>query len=318
MEKHYNGQYFQNIYPKLPERTLKQLLKWFSTRKPSKWPTSSTATSKTIPFERVSEGKISITFINHSSVLIQMDGVNILTDPIWSKRCSPFKWAGPKRVAPPGIPFENLPKIDIVLVSHNHYDHMDIPTLKKLQKNHHPIFFVALGNRKLLEKKGLKKVVELDWWQEHKFAEQLKITFVPAQHFARRGLFDYNKTLWGGFVLEGITDRIYFAGDTGYGTHFIDLKKKFGKFTLSLLPIGAYKPQWFMSSVHMSPEDAVKAHIDLESNQSIGIHFGTFQLSDEALDEPIKDLQNSLRSYKIPLSKFCTLSNGETFNLGIE
>ena len=291
---HFDGKRFHNQYPAIKDRSLKEVLKWMTSRKPSKWPRHLNIQPKKVPTERVYDGTLRATFINHSTVLLQVQGMNILTDPIWSERCSPFKWLGPKRVISPGIRFEDLPPIDLVLLSHNHYDHMDLPTLKRLNQVHHPEIFVSKGNRPLLVRNGILKVIEFDWWQERKVTSHLKITFVPAQHFANRGVMDRNMTLWGGFVLEGRMPTIFFAGDTGYGTHFKLIREKFGSIGLSLLPIGAYKPEWFMKSVHMSPFDAVQAHLDLESKQSIGIHFGTFQLSDEKLDSPINDLAKAI------------------------
>ena len=197
IKKHFDGKRYHNIYPKQNDRKWNELIRWFSTRKPSKWPKHIPLEPQKVPHERVASGAIHATFINHSSVLIQMDGMNILTDPIWSKRCSPLRFAGPKRVVPPGVNFDDLPPIDLVLVSHNHYDHMDLPTLRRLNKRHHPLFCVSQGNRKYLVSKGIKNVSELDWWQSKLFFGKIKVTFVPSQHFARRGMFDGNKTFMG-------------------------------------------------------------------------------------------------------------------------
>lgn len=316
-KKHYDGKRFYNLDPEMGDRKVGQLLRWFRTRKPAKWPRHVHVEQQQVPMERVTADAIHATFINHSTVLLQMDGLNILTDPIWSKRCGPFRLFGPKRKSPPGVAFDKLPKIDIVLVSHNHYDHMDLPTLKRLQKAHHPVFCVSLGNKRFLESKGLQHVIELDWWQNVVLHEKVNITFVPSQHFTRRGLFDNNTTLWGGFVVQGGNGPVYFAGDTGYGIHFKDLHKKFGPMCLSLLPIGAYSPRWFMSPVHMDPEEAVQAHLDLHSSQSIGIHFGTFKLSDEAMDDPIIELDAALKENNIPSSQFVALQNGQTLEIDL-
>jgi L-ascorbate metabolism protein UlaG (beta-lactamase superfamily) len=240
-----------------------------------------------------------------------MDNLNILTDPIWSKRCGPFGITGLKRVSAPGVRFEDLPPIDIVLVSHNHYDHMDIPTLKMLRKVHNPLFCVSLGNKEKLEKKGFTNIYEFNWWEQQTLTENLKVTYVPGQHFSRRGLWDRNKTLWGGFILEGSQGPIYFAGDTGYGAHFKQIHEKFGPLNFAILPIGAYQPEWFMSSVHMSPEDAVRAHLVLEAKASLAIHFGTFRLGDEAIDQPVEQLVIAMEKYGITPDQFWVLKPGE-------
>lgn len=312
---YFDGKKYHNIVLKQENRTIRHLMRWLMTRKRSKWPKQLSVQQKTIPVTRTEVGQLRATFINHSTALLQLDGLNILTDPIWSKRCGPFRWAGLKRVAPPGVRFEDLPPIDLVLVSHNHYDHMDLPTLKKLYRKHKPVFCVPLGNRGFLEAKGLRNIFEFNWWEEKTCLGNLKITFVPAEHFSRRGLWDDNKTLWGGYVLKGSTAPIYFAGDTALGPHFEEIYKKFGPVRLALLPIGAYSPRWFMSSVHMSPEDAVNAHLILKAKLSIGIHFGTFRLSDEAYDDPIIELTSALKKKGVRAQEFLALSPGEGYDV---
>jgi L-ascorbate metabolism protein UlaG (beta-lactamase superfamily) len=308
-------QVFQNLYPNIPRRNYRELLKWVASRKPGHvW--QKTKVEPTIPsHERVGHGNLHVTFVNHSTVLLQIDNLNILTDPIWSERCSPLQFAGPKRYCNPGIDLHELPPVDIVLLSHNHYDHTDLPTLRKIQKTHNPVFCVALGNKKFLERKGLKNVHEFDWWHEKAISEGVNIHFVPAQHFTRRGLFDENKTLWGGFVLKVPSGIVFFAGDTGYGTHFAEIRKKCGTPDFALLPIGAYLPRRLMQPVHMSPEDAVIAHLDLQSKQSMGIHFGTFQLGDEGPHQAAKDLQLALHKFDVPIEQFVALPNGGTLQL---
>lgn len=308
---------FYNAYPPCDERTLRQLVRWFRTRQPAQWPEQKNRGPAEGFDDAVEEHEVKSTFINHSSVLIQTKRWNLLTDPIWSERCSPVGWFGPKRKALPGIRFEDLPPIDYVLISHNHYDHLDLKTLKKLQHAHHPKFYIAWGNAKLLHSHGIHDVRELRWWESATLSETLKITFVPAQHFSRRGVFDGNKTLWGGFVLEEKGAMIYFAGDTGFGSHFKSIHEKFGPIKLAFLPIGAYSPRWFMESVHMSPQDAVRAHLELEAEQSIGIHFGTFQLSDEAVDAPVEELKNALRLKGLSLMEFQALQNGQSLKMSL-
>jgi L-ascorbate metabolism protein UlaG (beta-lactamase superfamily) len=310
--KHFNGKFFYNQFPKTKKRKLRDVFYWLLFRKATRWPKQMPQIKQKIPEKNVKGQQIRVTFINHSTLLIQARGVNILTDPIWSERCSPFKLWGPRRVAVPGVKFKDLPSISHVLISHNHYDHMDLPTLKLLNQKHNSQFFVSLGNLKYLRKNGINEVSEMDWGQEAILSpHHLKIIFVPAQHTSGRGLFDQNKTLWGGYLLEFQNKRIYFAGDTGYGLHFKYIREKYGPIDLAILPIGAYLPRWFMSPVHMSPQEAVKAHLDLEASQSIAIHFGTFLLSDESIEAPINELKAALREHKIPLSKFVALNHGE-------
>jgi L-ascorbate metabolism protein UlaG (beta-lactamase superfamily) len=312
LSDHFDGKKFHNQYPPKRERSFREILQWLSQRNPPKWPKRVHTKVHQLPSEPIHKGHVRITFINHSTVLIQTHHLNILTDPIWSERCSPFKWMGPKRVAPPGIKFEDLPPIHLVLLSHNHYDHFDIPTLRRLHRHHRPSVLVALGNGKLLKRTGIKEYAEMDWWQAHSMPHA-KVTFVPAQHFSRRGLFDENMTLWGGFVIEGDFAPIYFAGDTGYGTHFHLIRKKFGPIGVAMLPIGAYIPRWLMSPVHMSPEDAVKAHLDLKASKSLGIHFGTFPLGDEPFEAPVNELERHKISAGLEPSDFVALQNGEGF-----
>lgn len=287
-------------------------LKLFLTEKRGAWPRWVETSYGPRPPERIQGDQLSYTFINHATVLIQTAGLNILTDPIWSNRCSPVSWAGPRRHRNPGIRFEDLPPIDLVLISHNHYDHMDIPTLRKLAKQFNSSIFVGDGNLEPLAKKGFDRVREFGWWQDADVGSSVQVTFVPARHFSGRGLFDRNKTLWGGFVLQTPFGVVYFAGDTGYADCFSQIYKKFGPSDLSFLPIGAYKPRSFMCAVHMDPADAVKAHADLHSSESVGIHFGTFRLAFEGLGEPEQDLNRALESANVPADSFVVPECGES------
>ncbi len=271
------------------------------------------------PPDKVAAGALRITHINHATILIQVDGVNILTDPIWSKRASIVSWAGPKRVRAPGVAMQDLPEIDIILISHNHYDHLDIPTLQQLNRKHKPLIMAGLGSKALLKSEGLKRVVEMDWWQEHALLSgKLRIHFVPARHNSGRGLFDRNKTLWGGYVIETTGGYIYFAGDTAYGEFLADLKKRFGAFRLALLPIGHYKPRGMMQAHHMNPNDAVKIHKLLNIKQSIAMHFATFHgigaHNNETVDEHEKDLLRALTKQAVPITEFWVPGFGEGKN----
>jgi L-ascorbate metabolism protein UlaG (beta-lactamase superfamily) len=264
------------------------------------------------PNQTLGVGDVAITFVNHVTFLIQTAGINILTDPVWSERASPFRWIGPKRVRSPGVAFEDLPTIDLVLVSHNHYDHLDMATLKQLGQRFSPTVITAAGDARLIGPLGFKETLELDWWDNTEFEDRVKITFVPAQHFSARSLFDQRRSLWGGYVIESCGRRIYFAGDTGYSTHFSDVKTRLGPPDIAMLGIGSYEPRWFMKPLHMNPAEAVTAHRDLGSKQSIGMHFGTFQLSAEAIDQPQADLKRALAEIGVPETEFVTLHEGET------
>jgi len=293
------------------EKSFFDLFKWKFTSEKSEWPSSVPLTAKPKMLDSIATDQANINFINHSTFLIQIEKVNILTDPVFSERVSPVSFAGPKRVHPPGIDIEKLPKIDVVLISHNHYDHLDLNSLKKLEEQHSPVFFCPLGDKELLISSGLKKVIELDWWEVAQF-NNIDIFFVPAQHWSGRGLFDRFKSLWGGYIIKSNKKNIYFAGDTGYSQHFKDIQNKFETINLALLPIGAYSPRWFMQGSHMDPEEAVWAHIDLNSKQSLGMHFGTFQLTDEPINEPSEKLLFNLRHQKINKKEFFTLKPGES------
>jgi L-ascorbate metabolism protein UlaG (beta-lactamase superfamily) len=255
-----------------------------------------------------------VTFIGHSSVLIQTPLGNILTDPVYAERASPVPFAGPRRARQPAVPFEALPDVAVVLLSHNHYDHCDLAALARLDTRSRPLVITPLGNRKLLESAGLRRIEEIDWWEDAA-ASPLPVTLTPAQHFSARGPFDRNRALWGGFVISAGPRRIYFAGDTGYAPHFLQLRERLGVVDLALLPIGAYEPRWFMKDVHMNPAEAVQAHLDLGAPPSIGMHFGTFQLTLEGIDAPLHDLAAALRARGVPERRFRTLEFGGSMRL---
>ena len=237
-------------------------------------------------------------WIGHSTFLIKKNGVTILTDPIFSKRASPFKNIGPKRLIPPAIPLDAIPHIDIVTVSHNHYDHLDIHSLKKISKKYPgAIFLVPAGDEKLLKRKKIKNVYDFDWWEsiEHM---GFVITFTPVQHWSKRSLFDRNKSLWGGWFFNHEDYSLYHAGDTGYSKDFIDTKIKLGSPKYAFIPIGAYDPEWFMAESHVNPEDAVQIMLDLEAEKAFGMHWATFTLTDEDTIEPKIRLENEIMKYK--------------------
>jgi L-ascorbate metabolism protein UlaG (beta-lactamase superfamily) len=307
---HFDGKRFFNPNRK-GEKTFRELYRMFRTSKRAPWPKfiPNSSPGKKIP--SCATDKIAVTFIGQSTFLLQIGATNILTDPIFSRRPSPISWLGPKRVRPPGIALEHLPQIHLVLVSHNHYDHLDLRSLRELNNRFAPRVIAPLGNQELIWKSGLREISELDWWQTREL-EKLRITLTPAQHFCARHFSDRNKALWGGFVIEGCGQTIFFAGDTGYATHFKEIAARFPKIDLALLPIGSYEPRWFMRDLHMNPKEAVQAFLDLRAEQGIGMHFGTFQLTDEAIDEPVQHLQRELKLKNISAERFRVLDFGET------
>lgn len=305
---HFDGTLFHNN-PSTTQKNFFDYLRWrFNSVSHPKLPTQVIKSYK--PSTNQSEN-IAITFVGHSSFLLQARGVNILTDPIWSDRCSPVSFIGPKRRETPGIKFEDLPKIDAVLISHNHYDHMDLPTLKKLWDRDRPIFVVPLNNKKILSSEGIANVVELDWWQSIPFKNEIILYAVPAQHWSGRSLFDRNESLWAGFVLSFKDKNVFFAGDTGFGPHFQAIKERFGAFSLALLPIGAYLPLWFMAGNHLSPHDAIKAADIIKARLTIPMHFGTFALGDDGYFGARDELTELLK--ESPSNNFHIMAVGEHF-----
>jgi L-ascorbate metabolism protein UlaG (beta-lactamase superfamily) len=252
-----------------------------------------------------------VTFVGHSTFLIQTPAGNILTDPMYSERAGPWNLLGPRRVRPPAVTLDDLPPVSIVLLSHGHYDHLDLQTLRALARRFDPLVIAPLGHDAIVRSAGVRNVETLDWWDGSKRAP-LAVTMTPAHHFTARTPFDRNRALWGGFVVGAGNRRIYFAGDTAYVPFFADIRERLGPIDLALLPIGAYEPRWFMRSVHMNPAEAVQAHLDLEAAQSIGMHFGTFQLTTEGIDDPVNALAGALRERNVPASRFRAIGFGES------
>ena len=275
----------------------------------SDWPDWVESSFGPKPKNRVTGDKVVITHVNHSTFLIQTAGYNILTDPIYSERCSPVSFAGPKRVIAPGIKFDDLPKIDLIIISHDHYDHLDLPTIEKLIERDSPRIFTGLGVGRHLPSDA--KFLELDWWEKAELSSEFRLHFVPVQHFSGRGLFDRFETLWGAYVLEASGKKIYFGGDSGYGPHYKETSRRLGGMDISLIPVGAYRPRYFMKYAHMDPAEAVQAHLDLQSNLSIGMHFGTFQLTAEPYEEPVELLGKELKEANVSPQNFVTLKFGQ-------
>lgn len=275
------------------------------------WPENKNLPPGPRPEARMTGDRISVTPVGHATFLIQMDNLNMLTDPIWSDRCSPVSWAGPKRHRQPGIRLADLPPIDAVLVSHNHYDHLDLPTLERLAEKGTPRAIVPLGNAGLVRGAGIPAVDELDWWQSVRIAPDVTITLVPAQHFSMRTLWDRNQSLWGGFVISGKAGHVYYAGDTGYGPHFREIARRFSPLRVALLPIAPFRPQpantstpVYRSIVHMGPEEAVKAHLDLGAPSTIAAHFQVFRLGMEGYDDAVTALASALKDQHLKPDAF--------------
>lgn len=311
MSPHFDGQRFFSPYGHQP-KGLWDLVRWQWTREPEPWPEWVENQARPRLPEVVNDGTTVVTFVNHATLLVQTPEGNLLTDPIWSDRASPVSFAGPKRVRPPGLSWEQLPKIHYVLISHNHYDHFDEPTILKLARDHDPLFLVPLGDGRLLEGMSGVRFKEMDWWQTHDSDLGVRVHFLPAQHWSARGLRDRFLSLWGSFLIEGRGGRVYFGGDTGYATHFAEIAQKLGPVDLAILPIGAYEPRWFMKQHHMNPEEAVLAHRDLKARQSLGMHFGTFQLTDESFERPVRDLHTARLAQGLSEDEFTVLLEGET------
>ena len=307
---HFNGHRFVNPGG-IQAKGLMDALKWFSTRKKIAWRELENAPFGEKPETQIEKG-VKITFVNHSTFLIQTEGLNILTDPIWSERASPFSFMGPKRMRPPGLDLNDLPPIHVVLISHNHYDHLDIDTLKKIVKAHRPKIFTPLGVKAFLDKKGIAVTKDMDWWNEYSLNDRLKIIATPAQHFSSRGTNDRDGSLWCGYMIKRNEGNIYFVGDTGYNDAiFKNIGEKFSPIQLAMIPIGAYKPQWFMSPIHCSPEEAVRIHLELRSKKSIAAHFGTFPLADEGQEQPLQDLKQALMQNNLGTEDFIALKEGQ-------
>lgn len=303
LSDHFDGKRFHNHQEGWQSEG--SFLKWQATKTPTPWPEWIDAEPGPPPLPRVDGGRLRVTLINHSTTLLQIDGLNFLTDPIWSERCSPVPFAGPKRHRPPGLRFDDLPDIDAVLVSHNHYDHMDMPTLRRLRRTR---VFAPLGSAALLARSGVRNATDLDWWDSVPLANGVTITCVPSQHFCARSLSDRNATLWGGFVISGPSGHVYFAGDTGWGAHFAQVAQRFGAVRLALLPIGSYLPRWFMKPAHIDPAEAVQAHLVLRAQTSVAIHYGTFALGDDGEQQPLDDLRAALDANAV--TNFVTLEHG--------
>lgn len=261
--------------------------------------------------ERVPESQVAITFIGHATFLLQFPGFTVLTDPVFASRAGPLNLLGPARVSPPALRLGELPRVDLVLLSHNHYDHLDLTALRWLSRHRQPRIIVPLGLKAWLGARGVANVVELDWWDSAWAREDLEVVCTPAQHWSSRSPLDRCLTLWGGFWLRTPGGSLYFAGDTGWGPHFAAIQARLGSPAVSLLPIGAYEPRWFMEAVHMNPAEALNAHLALGSAFSVAMHHGTFRLTDEGIDAPARDLAAARQQRAVPEHAFVVPAIGD-------
>lgn len=313
---HFDGEHFFN-----PGRRWKKspgdLLRWMMERKPERWPASHPSPYMDAPPHRIPGRDIRLSYVGHASFLLQTGGLNILIDPVWSERVSPLRFVGPKRVNPPGIPFEKLPPIDVVLVSHNHYDHLDIATLRRLHAVHAPRIVTPLGNDTIIRDAhaGIRAEAH-DWGARVELGPNIAVHFEEAYHWSARGIRDRLRALWAAFVIETPAGRIYHVGDTGYhdGKIFPAAREKHGRLKLAILPIGAYEPRWFMAEQHMNPDEAVRALIALGAERAVAHHWGTFQLTNEGVTRPPEDLKKALATHKVDEKKFTVLRPGEVLN----
>lgn len=311
---HFDGARFFNPGQLVARRGFGAFLRWrLGHRRRPPWPDRVEDPPFPPPPGAVAPGIAAVSFIGHATFLIRLPGLVVLTDPIFSARCSPLSWAGPKRVRPPGIALAALPRIDLVLLSHNHYDHTDLPSLRALRERDAPRVVATLGNAALLAKAGIPVAAELDWWESRAFGGW-RVTATPARHFSARTPFDRNRTLWAGFMLAAPQGdgRVLFAGDSAAGPHWHEIRARLGPPDLALLPIGAYEPRWLMAPAHMNPEEAVAAHLALGARRSLGMHFGTFRLTDEAIDAPVTALAAARQAAGLAPSEFDVAGFGET------
>lgn len=310
---HFDGERFHN--PGQPmDKSFFEVLKWYATRERQPWPEYSELPVTDKPPQRVEGDRLRISFVGHVTLLIQTQGLNILTDPVWSERVSPFTWIGPKRVHPPGIRFEDLPPIDLVLISHNHYDHLDLATVERLWQRDQPRIVTPLGNDTLIrERIHDARVDAYDWGQQVAISPALTVHLEPMHHWSARSPWDRNRALWSAFVLATPAGKIYFVGDSGYGAgrNFRAAADKYGQFRFVVLPIGSYEPRWFMQYQHMNPEEAVRAWIELGRPPMLPTHYGMFQLADTGYEVPLRDLAKAMQAAKVPEDRIRPLMAGQ-------
>ena len=328
---HHTPKGFRNNYAQSVTRSFGEVLRWQWSRlrqrlpRPAEVPTPQMAADLAFIQANAVAGAAmvhTVTWIGHATALVQANGLNVLTDPVFSRRASPLAFAGPKRAQLPGIALDDLPHIDVVVVSHNHYDHLDRASIQALsrQAGGTPLFLVPLGLAVWLKRLGITRAVELDWWERYEEGG-VEFHLTPVQHWSARSLTDRNRTLWGGWAVFGKDFQWYFSGDTGYSADFLDLRHRFaerqtpargGGFDVALIAVGACEPRWFMQPQHVDPLEAVQIHLDIGAKRSVGIHWGTFSLADEPLDHPIKALAAARQAKGVGESEFGLMAIGET------
>lgn len=312
---HFDGVQFYNSWDP-QSHSFFQILRWKLTSRQREWPKKIENSLTDIPPRKVDGSQLRVSFVGHSTVLIQMAGINFLTDPVFANRVSPLKNFGPERYINPGISIEDLPSIDFILLSHNHYDHLDINTLKQIWDKDRPRILAPLGNDLVIQSEFPSiKVETLDWHESIAISNGINIHLAPCQHWSRRRFFDKNKALWGAFIISTPSGNIYFCGDSGYasGQMFRQAQERIGSFRFAMLPIGAYEPRWFMKYSHMNPEEAVLAHKDLGEPYTMAMHYETFRLTDEGFTEPRKHLSRALIEHNVNSERFRALKVGESW-----
>ncbi len=296
-------------------RSFLDLPKWWLERlrgSAARWPDAVPLAGPTVLPPSVAERAVAATLLGHATWLLQFGGLHVLTDPVFATRAGPFGLLGPPRTTPPALRLGELPRIDVVLLSHNHYDHLDLASLRWLARQRQPLILAPLGLKAWLEDRGVPRVVELDWWQGHAAAGGFEFVCAPARHWSSRWPWDRCRTLWGSWWVRAPRGSVYFGADTGWGPHFAEINARLGAPALALLPIGAYEPRWFMEPVHMNPDEAVRAHRALGSRRSLAMHHRTFCLTDEAIDAPERELALARMRHGVPDADFAAPAAGET------
>ncbi|MGE0931461.1 MBL fold metallo-hydrolase [Peijinzhouia sedimentorum] len=311
---HFDGNKFIHPWEAPASKGFLDVLKWMTSRDQGEWREDLSSITADPIEPRIFGDELKITFINHATVLVQTQGVNILFDPIWSARTSPISFLGPKRQKAVGVPFEDLPQIDVVIYSHNHYDHLDVQSILMLNRAFSPKFIAPLGIDLFIKKQGVANVIAMDWW-DSTILDEIEIIATPAQHFSGRGFFDRDKTLWCSYVIKTAGGNIFFGGDTGYASIFKEIGERFDEMRLAMVPIGAYKPRWFMSPVHTDPAEGYQIYKDVNASYGIPIHFGTFPLADDGQFDPENELKEILAKENSQDGKFKLLRNGESWEI---
>ena len=314
---HFDGIEFFNPEGEEPKGLL-DVVKWQLNGQRKKWPASYPSPFDDTPPERVHGNELRVSFVGHATILVQTQSINFLTDPVWSKRASPFQWAGPARVNDPGIKFENLPPIDFILLSHNHYDHLDLATLQKLHAKFEPLIITPLGNDTILKDHFSEFNITVgDWGDSVAVSNSVNVTFEPAHHWSARGVADRRNALWAAFVIHTPDGLIYHIGDTGFhnGINYRAAQEKYGEFRLAILPFGAYEPRYFMRGQHQNPDEAVRGHLLCKTHFTLGHHWGTFQLTDESIEDQIEHLDEALLKHGVSKEEFRALQPGEVWNI---